>query len=261
MFFLTGVARYLFGPLAEAVVFALLASYFFSRTFIPTLVMCLMRAEVEARKNPESEKQSGFFGRIHHRFEHGFEALREKYSNVLTLCLEHRRAPSASSCLAWRVSRSFHRRDFPRTCWYAWPDIAEADRFVALPPRRSGRRTADLPQLSLTGFAGFESVALASLFSWQNSIASLGASAVTPLFNGGRNRAGVDQARAAFHGSLAQYEKAVLTVYQEVEDQLAALRILSDEAQSQADAVADAVRAEGIAMNRFQTGLSAISTC
>jgi multidrug efflux pump subunit AcrB len=95
MFFLTGVARYLFVPLAEAVVFALLASYFFSRTLIPTLVMYLLRSEVEKRKNPESEKQPGFFARIHHRFEHGFETLREKYSNLLSLCLEHRRAFAA----------------------------------------------------------------------------------------------------------------------------------------------------------------------
>src|SRR5258708_518682 len=61
MFFLTGVARYLFVPLAEAVVFALLASYFFSRTLIPTLTLYLLRSEVEKRKNPESEKQPNFF--------------------------------------------------------------------------------------------------------------------------------------------------------------------------------------------------------
>ena len=61
MFFLTGVARYLFVPLAEAVVFALLASYFFSRTLIPTLVMYLLRSEVEKRKNPEPEERPGFF--------------------------------------------------------------------------------------------------------------------------------------------------------------------------------------------------------
>src|ERR1700680_4936951 len=91
MFFLTGVARYLFVPLAEAVVFALLASYFFSRTLIPTLVMYLLRSEVEKRKNPASEKRPGFFARIHHRFEHGFETLRERYSHLLGLCLEHRR--------------------------------------------------------------------------------------------------------------------------------------------------------------------------
>src|SRR6267142_627448 len=91
MFFLTGVARYLFVPLAEAVVFALFASYFFSRTLVPTLVMYLLRAEVERRKNPEPEKRPGVFARIHHRFEHGFDTLRDRYSSVLSLCLEHRR--------------------------------------------------------------------------------------------------------------------------------------------------------------------------
>jgi multidrug efflux system outer membrane protein len=136
------------------------------------------------------------------------------------------------------------------------PDIAEADRFVAAATAQIGvARAAYLPNISLTGFAGFESVGLGSLFSWQNGIASLAASALTPVFNGGRIRAGVDQARAAFQGSLAQYEKTVLTAYQEVEDQLAALRILSGEAQAEADAVADARRAEEIAMNRYKTGL------
>jgi multidrug efflux system outer membrane protein len=136
------------------------------------------------------------------------------------------------------------------------PDIAEADRNVAAATAQIGvAKAAYLPNISLTGLAGFESVGLASLFSWQNAIASLAASAVTPLFNRGRNRAGVDQAAAAFRGSLAQYERTVLTAYQEVEDQLAALRILSGEAQSEADAVADAGRAEQIAMNRYTTGL------
>jgi outer membrane protein, multidrug efflux system len=136
------------------------------------------------------------------------------------------------------------------------PDIAEADRYVAAATAQIGvARTAYLPQLSLTGFLGFESSNTASLFNWQNSIASLGAAALTPLFNGGRIRADVDQARAAYRGSLAQYEKTVLTAYQDVEDQLAALRILSGEAQSEMDAVTDAKRAEEIAMNRYKTGL------
>src|SRR5260370_2558461 len=54
--------------------------------------MYLLRSEVEKRKNPESEKQPNFFARIHHRFEHGFETLREKYSNLVSLCVEPRRA-------------------------------------------------------------------------------------------------------------------------------------------------------------------------
>src|ERR1700738_2582757 len=90
MFFLTGVARYLFVPLAEAVVFALLASYFFSRTLVPALVMYLMKKEVAKYQHPEQVRSGGIFSRIHRRFEHGFESLREKYSNLLTLCLDHR---------------------------------------------------------------------------------------------------------------------------------------------------------------------------
>ncbi len=136
------------------------------------------------------------------------------------------------------------------------PDIAEADRYVAAATAQIGvARTAYLPQLSLTGYAGFESTAIGSLFNWQNSIVSLGAAALTPVFNGGRIRADVDQAKARYRESLGQYVKTVLTAYQEVEDQLAALRILSGEAQSQSDAVDAAKRAEEIAMNRYKAGL------
>ncbi len=136
------------------------------------------------------------------------------------------------------------------------PDIAEADRYVAAATAQIGvAKTAYLPQLSLTGYTGFESTNTSSIFNWQNFIASLGAAALTPVFNGGRIRADVDQAKAAYRGSLAQYEKTVLTAYQEVEDQLAALRILSGEAQSESDAVDGAKRAEEIAMNRYKAGL------
>jgi outer membrane protein, multidrug efflux system len=136
------------------------------------------------------------------------------------------------------------------------PDIAEADRYVAAATAQIGvARTAYLPHLSLTGYAGFESTNTTSIFNWQNFITSLGAAALTPVFNGGRIRADVDQAKAAYRVSLAQYEKTVLTAYQEVEDQLAALRILSGEAQSENDAVDDAKRAEEIAMNRYKVGL------
>src|SRR5260370_5553622 len=96
---------------------------------------------------------------------------------------------------------------------------------------------------------------MTSSFSWKTGIASLGASALTPVFTGGRVRAGVDQAWAVYRQSLAQYQKTVLTAYQEVEDQLAALRILAGEAQSTADAVGDARQAETIALNRYRSGL------
>jgi multidrug efflux system outer membrane protein len=136
------------------------------------------------------------------------------------------------------------------------PDIAEAERFVAAANAEIGvAKTATLPHISLTGAAGFESTSMTGLFSWQNGLASLAASAITPLFTGGRTKAGVDQAWAVYRQTLAQYRKTVLTAYQEVEDQLAALRILAGEAQSTADAVANAQQAERIALNRYRSGL------
>jgi multidrug efflux pump subunit AcrB len=91
MFFLSGVARYLFVPLAEAVVFALLASYFFSRTIIPTLVMFLLPKEVEQHRHPLPGRPLSRFARLHERFEHAFEALGDRYTHLLTQCLERRK--------------------------------------------------------------------------------------------------------------------------------------------------------------------------
>src|SRR5579863_2664094 len=136
------------------------------------------------------------------------------------------------------------------------PDIAESERYLASASEKIGiAKAAYLPQISLTALAGFESGSPASLFTWANSIASLGASALAPVFNGGRTRAGVDQAAAAYRESLAQYQKTVLSAYQEVEDQLAALRILHGEAQSETSAVDDAKKAEQVATNRYTRGL------
>jgi multidrug efflux pump subunit AcrB len=90
MFFLSGVSRYLFVPLAEAVVFALFASYFFSRTIIPTLVMFLLPKEVEQRNHPDGVAARGWFARLHGRFEHAFASMRGRYALLLEQCLEHR---------------------------------------------------------------------------------------------------------------------------------------------------------------------------
>ena len=136
------------------------------------------------------------------------------------------------------------------------PDIAEADRYVAAATAQIGvAKAAYFPQLSLTGAVGYESTNVTSLLNWQNTLASLGASAMAPIFTGGRLRAGVEQAQAAYRGSLAQYEKTVLVAYQEVEDQLAALHYLDGESQSEASAVSDAKQAEQIATQRYKAGL------
>jgi multidrug efflux pump subunit AcrB len=87
MFMLRGVPGYLFIPLAEAVIFALLASYFFSRTIVPTLVKFMMRGEVAHRISGKI----GWFGSLHQRFERAFERLQQFYESVLGACLENRR--------------------------------------------------------------------------------------------------------------------------------------------------------------------------
>ena len=86
MFFLTGVAKFLFVPLAEAVVFAMLASYFLSRTLIPTLVMYIMRGHEHKAAGPKT-----ILGRFQRGFERGFDAFRNGYYQMLETTLEHRK--------------------------------------------------------------------------------------------------------------------------------------------------------------------------
>jgi multidrug efflux system outer membrane protein len=141
------------------------------------------------------------------------------------------------------------------------PDVAAADRQVAAATAQIGvAKAAYFPQLSLTGLVGYESTNTASLVNWQNTIASLGAGVTAPIFTGGRLRAGVDQAQATYRSSLAQYEKTVLLSYQQVEDQLTALRYLGTQAHLQQLAVADAQRTEQIALQRFKGGVDSYLT-
>jgi len=85
MFFLEGVARYLFVPLAEAVVFAMLASYVLSRTLVPTLVLLLLRGHAQP-----SGTETGWIARVHRAFNRGFEALQARYVLLLSHGLTHR---------------------------------------------------------------------------------------------------------------------------------------------------------------------------
>ncbi len=88
MFLLSGVARYLFLPLAEAVVFAMLASYLLSRTIVPTMAKYLLRHE----KSHSLATSRNIFVRFQQKFEAAFERMRDGYRNLLERCLDHRRA-------------------------------------------------------------------------------------------------------------------------------------------------------------------------
>lgn len=89
MFFLFGVARYLFVPLAEAVIFAMLASYLWSRTIVPTLAMYLLSSDDEYHADEHVGEKQGFFRRYQQGFERTFEKFRDAYRNALDACLHH----------------------------------------------------------------------------------------------------------------------------------------------------------------------------
>jgi len=90
MFFLSGVARYLFVPLAEAVSFAMIASYLLSRTLVPTMAKYLLEARTEQIAQGETAPSNNIFVIMQQKFEHHFEGLRAGYHRLLEACIRHR---------------------------------------------------------------------------------------------------------------------------------------------------------------------------
>jgi NodT family efflux transporter outer membrane factor (OMF) lipoprotein len=136
------------------------------------------------------------------------------------------------------------------------PDIAAAERRVAAANAQVGvARAAYFPIFTLTGSGGFESTAITTLIQGPSGFLTAGASAAVTAFDGGRRRAVSEQARAAYDESVANYRQTVLTAFQEVEDSLAVLRILNDEAQAQQAAVAAAEHSLQLSTNRYKGGV------
>ena len=137
------------------------------------------------------------------------------------------------------------------------PDIATAERQVAYQNAQVGiARTAFYPHITLSGSGGLQSKDLSSLFNAPSLLWSLGADALQPIFEGGRNRANLAAARAAYDQSVANYRQSVLTAFQEVEDGISNLSTLSQALATQAAAVEDARRALEIANNRYIGGVT-----
>ncbi|HVB87792.1 MAG TPA: efflux RND transporter permease subunit [Candidatus Dormibacteraeota bacterium] len=90
MFFLSGVARYLFVPLAESVVFAMLASYVLSRTLVPTMARYMLTEQTEEQRREHTESSRNPFVRVQAGFERGFDRFRNGYHGMLAACIEHR---------------------------------------------------------------------------------------------------------------------------------------------------------------------------
>jgi NodT family efflux transporter outer membrane factor (OMF) lipoprotein len=137
------------------------------------------------------------------------------------------------------------------------PDIAAAERRAAAANARIGvAMAAYYPSLTLGASGGFESSSLSRLFSLPSRFWSIGPQLLATLFDAGRRRAVTAEAEASYDAAAAAYRESVLTAFQNVEDNLAALRILSEESTQQAAATAAAERSLELARNRYTGGIT-----
>jgi len=137
------------------------------------------------------------------------------------------------------------------------PDISTAERLMAFQNAQVGiARSAFYPHVTLSGSGGWQSRDLGPLLNAPSLFWSLGADALQPIVEGGRNRANLAAARAAYDQSVANYRQSVLTAFQEVEDGISNLSTLSQALATQGAAVDDARLALTIANNRYIGGVT-----
>jgi NodT family efflux transporter outer membrane factor (OMF) lipoprotein len=137
------------------------------------------------------------------------------------------------------------------------PDISTAERQMAYQNAQVGiAHTAFYPHITLSGGGGWQSTSVTSLLNAPSLFWSLGADALEPIVQGGRNRANLAAAQAAYDESVANYRQSVLTAFQQVEDGISNLSTLSQALATQAAAVEDARRYLAIANNRYVGGVT-----
>jgi NodT family efflux transporter outer membrane factor (OMF) lipoprotein len=135
------------------------------------------------------------------------------------------------------------------------PDIAAAERRIAAANAQIGvARAAWFPVLDLSGTLGYRSTRWTDLISAPNRLWSLGASLAETIFDGGARSAATDAAVASYDASVANYRQTVLTAFQEVEDNLATLRVLANEVGYQQEAVRAAREALDLTINQYKAG-------
>jgi NodT family efflux transporter outer membrane factor (OMF) lipoprotein len=181
------------------------------------------------------------------------ELQRAQLGHALTMLLGGKDVPLATAAPLPEVPQP--PALLPSTVLERRPDIASAERLAAAANAQVGlAETAYFPVLDLGANAGLSASVLDQLFSAPSRIWSLGPSLAMTLFDGGARKAGVEQARAGYDEAVATYRQTVLTAFQEVEDNLAAARLLRREADEQALVLAAARRTRAIAEDQYRAG-------
>lgn len=136
------------------------------------------------------------------------------------------------------------------------PDVASAERHMASANAQIGiARAAYYPTVRLSASFGLEASDIAKWLTWPSRFWSVGPAVSETIYDGGLRKSQNAQALAAYDGSVALYRQTVLTAFQDVEDNLAALRILADESKVQDEAVDAAVKTTQITLNQYQAGV------
>jgi NodT family efflux transporter outer membrane factor (OMF) lipoprotein len=136
------------------------------------------------------------------------------------------------------------------------PDIAAAERAVAQANAQIGMaRTAFFPAVTFSASAGFQSLSIAKWLEWPSRVWSVGPGLAETIFDAGLRRATVQQFQASYDQTVANYRQTVLTAFQQVEDNLAALRILAAVIEQQDSAIESAGRSLQVAAVRYQAGI------
>jgi NodT family efflux transporter outer membrane factor (OMF) lipoprotein len=136
------------------------------------------------------------------------------------------------------------------------PDIAAAERRVDEANEQIGiARAAYFPTLDIGATGGFEGSSITNWFNWPSRLWAVGPQLSETLFDAGRRRATSEAATANYDGTVASYRQTTLSAFQEVEDNLAALRILETEAGQQHEATASAQESLQLFTNRYEGGV------
>jgi outer membrane protein, multidrug efflux system len=145
--------------------------------------------------------------------------------------------------------------DLPSTLLERRPDVAQAERELGSRMAEIGvAKAAFFPAVHLTASGGVLSGDVSDLFLWDSRTWAIGPSITLPIFLGGRNRAGLERAQAAYEEGVALYRQRVLGAFKDVEDSLSALQFLQEEVAARQRAAQSAQRAGSLAMERYRAG-------
>lgn len=195
--------------------------------------------------------------------------LNQTQAQAIDLGVERAQLEHAIAVLTGRVPEGFHVSvaelknespvipvGVPSQLLERRPDIASTERQVAAANAQIGiAKAAFYPDLVIAAEGGLQSGSIVNWFTWPSRMWAVGPQLAQTLFDAGRRRSQVEISQAAYDATVANYRQTSLTAFQEVEDNLSALRILEQEAAKQHEATQAAENSQQLAMNRYKGGL------